>query len=96
MSAWKCPQCGHGYDGPQRPCPRCSKPPPPSGKHNKLIRRLRAIARDWPADALLITEISSSDVLTLYDRHPEDGGRPIETFRIRADAIDGEKPNKLP
>lgn len=26
MSAWKCKTCGHQYDGPQRPCSRCSKP----------------------------------------------------------------------
>ena len=26
MSAWKCPKCGHEYDGPERACPVCSKP----------------------------------------------------------------------
>lgn len=57
----------------------------------RLVRRLKSLERIWPRDAVIITEISSYGEITLYDRHPEEGGRAVASFRIRCDSVDGER-----
>ena len=69
------------------------EPDAKSGSLKRVVRRLRRLAKEWPADYLLVAMISDGAGITLYDRHPEDGGRPVERFAIRSDAIDGEPPN---
>lgn len=57
-----------------------------SAQEKITIRRLRTLAKEWPDEWILIHLVDSHGLI-LFDKHPEEGGKPIETFGIRADSV---------
>lgn len=52
----------------------------------EIKRRLRILEKRWPKGGLML--MSNGHFIYLCDKHPEDGGRVIESFQIPCDGGD--------
>lgn len=59
----------------------------PTTNRATVIRRLRALERDWPQGLMLFASGSGGNLI-LCEGHPEDGGKIIATFDIPSDGGD--------
>jgi len=57
----------------------------------EIKKRLRILEKRWPKGGLML--MSNGHFIYLCDKHPEDGGRVIESFQI---PCDGGDPNWEP
>lgn len=53
-----------------------------------VVKRLRALERDWPTRNLMLFAGGSGGNLILCEGHPEDGGKIVATFDIPSDGGD--------
>lgn len=54
----------------------------------KIVRALRTLEKNWPNDGTMI--MANGNFLYLCTKHPESGGKVIESFRITNDGGDPE------
>jgi len=52
----------------------------------EIKKRLRILEKRWPKGGLML--MSNGHFIYLCDKHPEDGGRVIESFQIPCDGGD--------
>lgn len=50
-----------------------------------LVSRLKLIEKEWPKGAMLF---ANGNFIYLCDKHPQDGGKVIESFHIPNDGGD--------
>lgn len=59
----------------------------------KLIRALKTLEKSWPSDGTMI--MANGHFLYLCTKHPQDGGKVLESFRIPSDGGDPDWENDL-
>lgn len=62
-----------------------------SKTRRSIIKTLRALEKDWPNDGTMI--MANGNFLYLCTKHPQDGGRVLESFRIPSDGGDPDWDN---
>lgn len=68
----------------------------------KIIRALRTLEKSWPTDGTML--MANGHALYLCTKHPQDGGKALESFAIPSDGGDPDwqdernsaQPKKLP
>lgn len=74
-----------------------------SKSRQSIIRSLRALEKEWPDDGLMI--MANGNFLYPCTKHPQAGGKVLETFYIPSDGgdpdwqdgqRDDERPKRLP